>query len=309
MPARVLALEAPYDLRATWAPLRAGPRDPTLRLADREALRATRTPCGPAALHARVGSRVELAAWGPGAEWVLERAPDLLGLWEAPPAPPAAAPAVLRRLARRAAGLRLPRTHAVVEALALLVLQQKVSGRESERAWTNLVRATSEPAPGPFAGLWLPPASEALRDLAGARLPVLGILARQGATLREVGRRARRLDALASLPPQDAAARLGVLPGVGPWTAQSLALHALGDADAVPLGDWNLPHAVAFHLAGEERADDSRMLTLLAPYAGQRGRVLRWILSAGRRVPRRGPRMPLRPLPDARDTRGFPWGR
>jgi hypothetical protein len=53
---------------------------------------------------------------------------------------------------------------------------------------------------------------------------------------------------------------------------------------------------VAYMLAGEERATDDRMLELLAPYAGQRGRVLRLLLAGGRAAPRRGPRLPLRNL-------------
>ena len=101
------------------------------------------------------------------------------------------------------------------------------------------------------------------------------------------------------MSPGEAARRLGAVPGLGVWSVQSALLRGLGHADAVPLGDWNLPAAVAFNLGevGEERADDARMLELLAPYAGQRGRLIRWIHAAGRHPPRRGPRMPLRQLP------------
>jgi 3-methyladenine DNA glycosylase/8-oxoguanine DNA glycosylase len=77
-------------------------------------------------------------------------------------------------------------------------------------------------------------------------------------------------------------------------------LRGLGHPDAVVVGDYNLPHLIAFHLAGEERADDARMLELLEPYRGQRGRVIRWIAAAGRHPPRRGARRALRPLPPER---------
>jgi 3-methyladenine DNA glycosylase/8-oxoguanine DNA glycosylase len=69
---------------------------------------------------------------------------------------------------------------------------------------------------------------------------------------------------------------------------------ALGDADAVSVGDYHLPNTVAFALAGEARADDERMLELLAPFAGHRGRVVRLIEGSGITAPRRGPRMRLR---------------
>ena len=52
-------------------------------------------------------------------------------------------------------------------------------------------------------------------------------------------------------------------------------------------------------IADEERGDDERMLELLEPFRGHRGRVLRWILAAGRHPPRRAPRSRLRSLPRA----------
>jgi 3-methyladenine DNA glycosylase/8-oxoguanine DNA glycosylase len=96
---------------------------------------------------------------------------------------------------------------------------------------------------------------------------------------------------------EDAERRLLAFPGVGIWTARSAMLRGMGFADAVPVGDYHMPHMVAFHLAGEPRADDTRMLELLEPYRGQRGRVVRWIERAAHLPPRRGPRMPLRDVP------------
>jgi hypothetical protein len=48
---------------------------------------------------------------------------------------------------------------------------------------------------------------------------------------------------------------------------------------------------MAWALAGEPRADDARMLELLEPYRGQRGRVQRLLEVSGLRAPRSGPRM------------------
>ena len=47
-------------------------------------------------------------------------------------------------------------------------------------------------------------------------------------------------------------------------------------------------------LAGEPRGTDERMLELLAPFRGHRARVVRLIMHAAIREPRRGPRAPLR---------------
>ncbi len=61
------------------------------------------------------------------------------------------------------------------------------------------------------------------------------------------------------------------------------------------VGDANLPGIVGHVLAGDRDCDDAGMLDLLAPFAGQRGRVVRLIETSiargivrppGRRAPR-----------------------
>lgn len=66
--------------------------------------------------------------------------------------------------------------------------------------------------------------------------------------------------------------------------------RALGDLDAVSVGDFHLPNLVAFALAGEPRGTDARMLELLEPWRGQRARVIRLLELSGIRAPRYGPR-------------------
>ena len=88
--------------------------------------------------------------------------------------------------------------------------------------------------------------------------------------------------------------RLEAFPGVGPWTAAKVALVALGDPDAVQVGDYHLPHIVAYALEGKPRSTDERMLELLEPYRGHRARAVRLIGLTGIGAPRFGPKMPLR---------------
>jgi 3-methyladenine DNA glycosylase/8-oxoguanine DNA glycosylase len=87
-----------------------------------------------------------------------------------------------------------------------------------------------------------------------------------------------------------AAARLRAYPGIGPWTAAEVTLRALGDPDAVSVGDFHLPNVVAFALAGEPRGDDARMLELLEPWRGHRARVVRLLEAGGIEAPKYGPR-------------------
>jgi hypothetical protein len=62
------------------------------------------------------------------------------------------------------------------------------------------------------------------------------------------------------------------------------------------VGDYHLPHLVSWAFDGEPRGSDERMLQLLAPYRGQRARVIRLIELGVPRPPRRGPRRPARSL-------------
>ena len=87
-------------------------------------------------------------------------------------------------------------------------------------------------------------------------------------------------------------------PGIGPWTAAEVGIRAFGDPDAVSVGDFHVPNMVAWALAGEPRGTDERMLELLEPYRGQRGRVIRLLELAGTKAPRYGPRLAPRRIAD-----------
>ena len=98
------------------------------------------------------------------------------------------------------------------------------------------------------------------------------------------------------MPRRPAWDRLRAVPGVGAWTAAKVAGTAFGDADAVPVGDYHLPSLVSWALAGEPRAGDERMLQLLAPFAGHRGRVLRLLLAEHVAAPRFAPGRRILPM-------------
>ena len=286
---RHVALRGPIDLAQTLAPLRHGLGDRTIRLQRHEAWLASRTATGPATLQVRAvsASAVVLRAWGDGAGAMIDAAPDLLGESDEPDALVARHP-LIRDLQRRYAGLRLPRSTRIFDALVPSVFEQKVTGTEAFRAYAALLRTLGEPAPGP-GELLLPPTAATLAKLPYHAFHPLGLERRRADVVRRAASRATWLDS--STDAAEAHRRLTSFPGIGPWTAAEVVRSAFGDPDAVSIGDYHLPNIVAWALAGEPRGTDARMLELLEPYHGQRGRVQR-LLEVGRIVaPRYGPRM------------------
>ena len=294
---RTITFTEPVDLALTIAPLRRGRYDPATQLGAAGLWRATRTPEGPSTLAvvgrdgaSRTHSAVfEARAWGPGAEWALEHAPALLGARDHPEEFRTDHP-LIARLVRRLPGLRVSRANAVFETLIPTVLEQKVTGFESRRAYRQLVAKLGEPAPGP-AGLTLPPDPGAIAGTPYYELHLLGVERNRADTLRRVASQAHRLESLLALSSTEAQRELTQIRGIGPWSAGEVAFIAFGDPDAVSIGDYHVPHQVAWALAGEERATDERMLELLEPFRGHRGRVIRLITAARLGPERKGPRM------------------
>jgi 3-methyladenine DNA glycosylase/8-oxoguanine DNA glycosylase len=299
VPTVALPLTDPFDPLRTFAPLVRGPGDRTIRVRSGRVWWTTRTPDGAATLMLRrEPGRLVAEAWGPGDERVLAAVPAIAGVGPDDPSVDVLRDdpdARIARLARRFPGVRLTRTGAVLDALIPAILEQKVTGSEAHRAWNGLVRRYGEPAPGHDGGtdptLRLPPPPDVLAKLPYHAYHPFGIERRRADLIRAVASRASWFEAIVDLPPVEAQARLRSVPGIGPWTAAEVAVRALGDPDAVSVGDFHLPHLVAYALAGEPRGTDERMLELLAPWHGRRALVVRLIELSGIRAPRYGPRL------------------
>jgi 3-methyladenine DNA glycosylase/8-oxoguanine DNA glycosylase len=287
-----LELTGPLDLAATLGPIAHGTGDPTTRITRGEAWRATRTPEGPASLRLVVHHQTIVASgWGEGAAWAVSHAADLAGLNDDPEA---LVPrhAVIAELVHRLPGVRLAATLRPFDALLPAICEQKVTGFEARAAYRGIVRAYGERAPGPVR-LWLLPRPEVLAGTPYFAFHRFGLERRRADVIRRAAAVAPRLEGMAS---SEVGALLRRVPGIGPWTVAEVLRVAFGDADAISVGDYHIPHLVGWVLAGERDADDARMLELLEPYAGQRGRVQRLLEMSGLGPPRRGPRMAPRSI-------------
>ncbi len=286
---RRFELKSGADPALTLGALWWGPGDLVMQLGPGRAARAMRLATGPATVDIAWNSGWAVArSWGAGASEALELVPGLVGELDEAPNLSASHP-IVAELARRNTGLRMTRGAPVFEMLVNSIIGQKVTSLEARRGQRMLLTRFGEPAPGPF-GLRLPPAPMTLARTPYWAFHAFGLERRRADTIRAAAAIAPRLEQIRGMSPADASRRLQAVPGVGPWTAAETMRLALGDPDAVSVGDYNLPGQVCWVLANERDGDDARMLELLEPYAGQRARVVLLIERSGLRPARRAPR-------------------
>ena len=286
----------PIDLRRSLSPLVASAQDPTVRLRDQAVVRALSSPEGPATLELRrEGDGFLGRAWGAGATWALDAAPGLLGAHDDRDGFEPWRHDVLARADRAHPSLRIVRSGLIHDLLVPTILAQRVTAGEAARSWTRLVRRWGRPAPGPH-GLLLAPGADELAATPYWAFHELGVERSRAVTIARACRRLDRLQEAVDLPPPAALERLTAIPGLGPWTAALVLRVAAGHADAVEVGDYHVKNHVAWALACEARAHDGRMLELLEPFAGHRGRVVRLLLAGAPRAPAFGPRKRVVPV-------------
>ncbi|MEP7112625.1 MAG: DNA-3-methyladenine glycosylase 2 family protein, partial [Ilumatobacteraceae bacterium] len=176
------------------------------------------------------------------------------------------------------------------------IIGQRITAGEAIHQWHRLCRKLGGVAPGPDSGLMLPPSPTTLAGQPAWWFHPLGIEAKRAEALRTVAKHADKFWGWAQLPAVELTTKLTLLSGVGPWTIGSVMASAVGDPDAVAVGDFHLKNLVSQALAGEPRGTDERMLELLAPYSGQRGRVVRLLQADGHRPPAFGHRQRILPM-------------
>lgn len=144
-------------------------------------------------------------------------------------------------------GVRVPGAWDGFEMAVRAVLGQQVSvagartlaGRIAERWGTALAAAAVDT---PLRVLFPAPA-----DLADADLASVGVMPARARTIRGLAQALLAEPDLLSPhggPSAEVMRRLRELPGIGPWTAQYVAMRALHDPDAFPAGDLGLRRAL-----------------------------------------------------------------
>ncbi|MER5917599.1 DNA-3-methyladenine glycosylase 2 family protein [Streptomyces sp. NPDC001982] len=283
----------PVDAKLTFKSLRRGPHDPTHRQeTDGTLWRTALTSSGPVTYRIRQQrlDDLDIDAWGPGAGELIGGIRTELGEHDRPedfrPAHP-----VLKRAWSRLPGLRVPRTGRLFEALVPAILEQRVVGLDAQAAWARLVGAHGGPAPGP--------APETMRVMpspeAWAKIPIwewrrAGVDLHRSKTVIFAAWHAAKLDRAATDPAR-AYELMSAMSGVGVWTAAQVGHRALGDADALPIGDFHLGRMTGMALLGRPLAEQE-IEAFYLPWRPHRYRVLRILELTPRSAPRRSHRAP-----------------
>ncbi len=137
-------------------------------------------------------------------------------------------------------GLRLPTAFDAFEQAVRAIVGQQVTVKAAVTITGRLVDRLGEPLADAPAGIdRLFPTPEAL---AAADLDGIGMPGKRVQTLQhfaaQIASGALRLDI--DQGASELIERLCALPGIGPWTAEYIALRAFGDADAFPASDLGL---------------------------------------------------------------------
>jgi AraC family transcriptional regulator of adaptative response / DNA-3-methyladenine glycosylase II len=157
----------------------------------------------------------------------------------------------LARAVKRNPGLRVPGALNGFEMGVRAILGQQVTVKAATTIACRFVDAFGEPVATPFAELnRLTPVPARVAASGVDDIARLGIVSARARCIIALAR-AQRSDALgldggARHDPEDAIRRLAELPGIGPWTAQYIAMRGLQWPDAFPKEDI----AVRSHLGG-----------------------------------------------------------
>lgn len=144
---------------------------------------------------------------------------------------------------RRFPGLRVPGAFDGFELGVRAILGQQISVRAATTLAGRLAGEFGEAISTPFSDLnRLTPLAESIAPLAESALNSLGLTRARSRTVLELARAtvSRGLSLEPAAAPGDVVGRLRMLPGIGAWTADYIAMRALRWPDALPHTDLGL---------------------------------------------------------------------
>jgi AraC family transcriptional regulator of adaptative response / DNA-3-methyladenine glycosylase II len=190
-------------------------------------------------------------------------------------------PALARRLAARP-GVRVPGAWDALELAVRATLGQQVSVAAASTLAGRLAARFGERLGAPHAGRDLRVLFPEARTLAAADVSGIGLPRARAAAVSALAAAWARDPALlrAAGSVEHARATLTALPGIGPWTAEYVAMRALREPDAFPAGDLGLLRAMRRHLARPSPAGLRRRAERWRPWRAYAAMLL-WLDGPG----------------------------
>jgi AraC family transcriptional regulator of adaptative response / DNA-3-methyladenine glycosylase II len=147
-------------------------------------------------------------------------------------------------------GLRVPGAWNGFELAVRAILGQQITVKGATTLAGTLARTFGRTLPSPTGLAYLFPRPE---DLAEADLTAIGLTKARAATIRGLARAVceGKVSFEGIVAPEDFLSRLCEIPGIGTWTAQYIAMRALGEPDAFPSGDIGLLRALGLKSSAE----------------------------------------------------------
>jgi len=177
-------------------------------------------------------------------------------------------------------GMRIPLTWDPFEAVVRAVLGQQISVAGAITMVGRIAQRYGKPVEGEGA---ITRAFPAPSDLANADLSTFGIPASRARTLSAVSRAildgSLRLDG--SVPADKLEKDFQLIRGIGPWSAQYVALRGMGEPDAFPESDLVIRKSLDALGYPADKASRKAAIDLLAPWRGYAAIYLWKALSGG----------------------------
>ncbi len=177
----------------------------------------------------------------------------------------------LEPLAARMRGVKPPRYATLWEALVNVIVFQQISLPAASAIMERLIVALGRPIESQGVQSYLFPTVESVLDAKDDLLRAAGLSAGKLTTLRRAGEAladgALDEEMLEARGSGDAAALLGGIKGIGPWTAAVILLRGLGRLDVFPANDSSVARNLAM-VAGATPPDIDAIVGALRPQQG-----------------------------------------
>ena len=147
-------------------------------------------------------------------------------------------------------GLRVPGCWNAFELTTRAILGQQITVKGATTLAGRIARTFGQPFSAPFGLTHIFPTPELLGE---AKLENIGLTSKRAETIRALARAVRdgKITFERIVDSDSFLARLCEIPGIGHWTAQYVAMRALGEPDAFPSTDLGLLHALGLKASRE----------------------------------------------------------